>query len=132
MVSFTGRETVAQRERITMLEVLSELAPLLGANLIQHIAVLIAMAAAGVDVFAAAHRMLSSGVDASGVLRRRMRDAVPIGLAVFVFLVLVVIAYLVFNLLAGRYSSSEDAAIISYHSPTEYRLFLQPRDPQLL
>ena len=132
MLSFTVRATVAQRERITMPEVLSELAPLLGANLIQHIAVLIAMAAVGVPVFAAARRMLSSGADASNARRHRMRDAVQLGLLVFVFLVLAVMGYLVFNLLAGRYSSSEDAAIISYHSPTEYRLFLQPRDPQLL
>ena len=131
MVSCTGRATVARRERITMLEVLSELAPLLGANLIQHIAVLIAMAAAGVAVFAAAHRMLSSEADAASV-RRRMRDVVQVGLIVFVFLVLFVMGYLVFNLLAGRYSSSEDAPTTSCHSSTECRLFLRPRDPQPL
>lgn len=112
-----------------MIEVLSELVPLLGANLIQHIAVLIVMAAVGVPVFAAAHRMLSSGVDASGVLRRRMRDAVPIGLAIFVFLVLVVIAYLVFNLLAGRYAPDEDGPKNAFRSTTEYKPSHQPIGP---
>lgn len=115
-----------------MSEILSELVPLLGRNLVQHIAVLIAMAVVGVPVFAAVHRLLTSKPDEPGPCRRRTRDAVPVGMIVFVFLVLAVMGYLVFNLLAGRYSSSEDAPTTACYSPTECRLFLQPRDPQLL
>ena len=115
-----------------MLEVLSELAPLLGANLIQHIAVLIAMAAVGVAVFAAAHRMLSSEMGASSVRRGRMRDAVQVGLIVFVFLVLAVMGYLVFNLLTGRYVPDEDGPKNVFRSTTEYKPCHQPIGPRPL
>jgi NADH:ubiquinone oxidoreductase subunit 6 (subunit J) len=118
--------------QITMLEVLSELVPLLGANLIQHVAVVIAMAAVGVPVFALADRVLSSGVDASSVHRRRMRGALYFAVIVFVLLILVVMGYLLFNLLTGRYSSDEDGPNSAFRSTTEYKLFRQPTGQPLL
>lgn len=109
-------------------EILSELAPFLGKNLIQHIAVLIAIAVVGVPVFAAIHRLLPPESNESEVYRRRMRDVIQIGLLIFVFLVLAAMGYVLFNLLAGRYSSNEGASTTAYRSPTEYKLLHQPRD----
>ena len=114
-----------------MSELLAELAPLLGENLVQHIAVLIAMAVVGVPVFAAVHRLLPPESNESDVYRRRMRDAIQIGLLIFVFLVLAAMGYVVFNLLVGRYSTSESAPTTVYRLPTECRLLRQPRDPTL-
>ena len=111
-----------------MAEILSELAPLLRENLAQHIAVLIAMVAAGVSVFAAAHRMLPSDGNETGTNRRRIRDAALIGLIIFVFLVLTAMGYLLFNLLTGRYSSDADAATNDARLATEYRPSPQPTD----
>ena len=115
-----------------MSEILAELVPLLGQNLVQHIAVLIAMAAVGVPVFAAVHRLLTSKPDEPGAYRRPMRDAVRIGLIIFAFLVLAVMGYLVFNLLAGRYSLSEGVPTTACCSPAKCRLIPQPRDRRLL
>ena len=42
---------------------LAELAPLLEKNLVQHIAVLMAMAAVGVSLFATVRKLLSSNPD---------------------------------------------------------------------
>lgn len=114
-----------------MSELLSELAPYLGENLIQHIAVLLAISVVGVLVFAAAHRLLPPGSNESEVYRRRIRDAMQIGLLVFVFLVLAAMGYVLFNLLVGRYSTNEDASTTTYSLPTEYRLLHQPKDLRL-
>ena len=108
------------------------MAPFLRENLVQHIAVLIAIAVVGVPVFATVHRLLPPESNESEVYRRWMRNAIQIGLIIFVFLVLVAMGYLLFNLLVGRYSSSEGAPTTAYCSPTEYRLPRQPRDPKLL
>ena len=111
-----------------MPEILSELAPFLGKNLIQHIAVLIAIAVVGIPVFAAVHRILPPESNHPDVDRLRVRDVIQIGLLMFVFLVLAAMGYVLFNLLAGRYSLNEDAPTTAYHSPTEYRLLHRPRD----
>ena len=102
----------------------------MGANLIQHIAVLIAMAVVGVPVFAAVHRLLLSQPEESGIYRRWMRDAAQVGLVIFAFLVLVAMGYLLFNLLTGRYSSAEDDSRSASHSTIEYKLSRQPIVPR--